>query len=414
MKSSTGRWVIGEDFFDREGDLKNLKRLVQDHHHVLLTGQRRMGKTSVARELSRQLEAEGWTCLFCDAEAATSPEDLIAEIAYAAQPVTSLLSRAWTKMRRYSDEKFEEVGVSHLRLKVRTGIDAANWKRQGEQLFRKCKAHDQSVLLVIDELPIFLQRILASDQGPQRVDGFLSWLRAVTQHLGKNGPVLMVSGSIGLQPFVNRLGIPDRINYLYPYRLGPWDKTTSVRCFKHLAKTNKLPIANGVAEAVYEALGIGIPHHIQSFFERLRDYAAIHELNLVSVQDVDTVYRTNLLGPTGQLDLHHYNSRLQDALPEATYRIALLILAEAAIQDVFTRKARASLERRYGRIDKEVQKHVAEALDVLEHDGYLVADNDGHRFCFRLLKEWWAVRFRDHYTPLDDRGNKDYLNEAVK
>ena len=53
MRSSTRRWVGGDDFFDREADLRVLKRLVKGHNHILLTGQRRMGKTSAVRELGR-------------------------------------------------------------------------------------------------------------------------------------------------------------------------------------------------------------------------------------------------------------------------------------------------------------------------------------------------------------------------
>ena len=51
MKSSTGRWVSGDDFFDREPELCILENRVGEGNHVLLTGQRRMGKTSIAREL---------------------------------------------------------------------------------------------------------------------------------------------------------------------------------------------------------------------------------------------------------------------------------------------------------------------------------------------------------------------------
>ena len=39
MKSSTGRWVSGDDFFDREPDLRLLESRVRDGNHVLLTGQ---------------------------------------------------------------------------------------------------------------------------------------------------------------------------------------------------------------------------------------------------------------------------------------------------------------------------------------------------------------------------------------
>ena len=64
MRSSTGRWVGGDDFFDREAELRILKRLVDSHNHILLTGQRRMGKTSVVRELGRRLVDEDWAFLF--------------------------------------------------------------------------------------------------------------------------------------------------------------------------------------------------------------------------------------------------------------------------------------------------------------------------------------------------------------
>ena len=39
MKSSTGRWVSGDDFFDREPELRLLESRVRDGNHVLLTGQ---------------------------------------------------------------------------------------------------------------------------------------------------------------------------------------------------------------------------------------------------------------------------------------------------------------------------------------------------------------------------------------
>ena len=93
MRPSTGRWVSGDDFFDRESELLILKTQVRDHNHMLLTGQQRMGKTSIARELGRRLEAKGWVFLFTDVEGATCPEDVIVEIAQAAHPVRSISSR---------------------------------------------------------------------------------------------------------------------------------------------------------------------------------------------------------------------------------------------------------------------------------------------------------------------------------
>ena len=46
-------WVDGDRFFDREAEIKALAARVRDGTHTLLTAQRRMGKTSLVRELFR-------------------------------------------------------------------------------------------------------------------------------------------------------------------------------------------------------------------------------------------------------------------------------------------------------------------------------------------------------------------------
>ncbi len=43
-------------------------------------------------------------------------------------------------------------------------------------------------------------------------------------------------------------------------------------------------------------------------------------------------YRTGLLGPFGQNDLVHYETRLKDGLDDETFSIAMEILAEAATE----------------------------------------------------------------------------------
>ena len=408
MRSATGRWVSGSDFFDREPELRILEQRVCEGNHVLLTGQRRMGKTSITRELGRRLTTTGgWVALFTDVGDATCPEDVIADVARAAHPILpirSLLGRAAIVAPR-AVGAIEEVGASGFRLKIRAGLDAGNWRSHGERLFRGCAKHDKRVLLVIDELPIFLKRMLRAEDGVTRVEGFLSWLRGVLQGLGGDSPVLIVSGSIGLMPLVQRLGIPDRVNYLDPFRLGPWSREASIECFARLAKSTSLAVDDGVAGAVYDALGIGIPHHVQSFFARLRDFAAMENRDRVTVADVDKVYRTGLLGPSGQNDLAHYETRLGDALDEESRSIAMEMLAEAATQGVLTAGARVRLGELYSRVVGDAHARITEILDLLVHDGFLEATGGDHGFPSRLLRDWWAARFRAHHVPVADRSS---------
>ena len=403
MRSSTGRWVCGDDFFDREADLRILENYVKDHNHVLLTGQRRMGKTSVVMELGRRLETLDWAFLFADVEGATCAEDAIAEIARAVHPVRPISSRFANGMKRWLNVNVEEINAYDFSVKIRAGLDTGSWRRHGEQLLNACAMHDKPVLLVIDELPIFLKRMVQHDSDARRVDEFLSWLRKALQSHGENSPVLIISGSIGLEPLVRRQGISDRINHLYSYRLAPWGRDTSIKCFNLLAKNYELNVEEGVADEVYETLGVGIPHHVQSFFARMRDFTMMRGRDRILVEDVKTVYRTELLGPPGQNDLVHYETRLKEALEDENYSIAMEILAEAATQELFTQDAQRCLEQLYSNVVDDVSRRTLDTLEVLVHDGYLSLDGDGYRFPSRLLKDWWSARFRGHHIPLPNR-----------
>lgn len=404
MRSSTGRWVSGDDFFNRDGELRILESRIQDGNHIVMTGQRRMGKTSILQELGRRLEEKGWIFLFADVEGATSEEDVVTKLAEVLHQYQPLPRRAWNIVGRRSAEfwrRLKQVSARDFAVEFRSVLDAGNWRDHGHLLVRRCASFDKPVVVAVDEVPIFLSRLLQQENGAARVDVFLSWLRAAFQRQTGTSAVLVVSGSIGLAPLVQRLGISDRINHLDPFRLGPWDRETSVACFEELATSGGFAVDEGVAEAVYDRLGIGIPQHVQSFFARLRDYALRHDQECITLEDVDAVYRTELLGPSGQNDLAHYEARLRDAVGDETrYAIAMEILAEAAVQGVITSDARHHLDTRHSKLLSDAPRQVLETLDVLVYDGYLESDTEGYHFTSNLLRDWWKARFRDHYAPL--------------
>ena len=105
------------------------------------------------------------------------------------------------------------------------------------------------------------------------------------------------------------------------------------------------------------------------------------------IADVEEVYNKELLGPSGQSDLAHYETRLKDAFDEDGYSIAMKILAEAAVHQVFTATARKNLEQLYAPIMENIHECVADAFNILEHDGYLIAGEGGIAFlrvCYRI------------------------------
>ena len=131
----------------------------------------------------------------------------------------------------------------------------------------------------------------------------------------------------------------------------------------------------------------------------------MHSRDRVTTKDVAEVYRRELLGPSGDNDLVHCRTRIEEGPGgEESCMIAMEILDEAADQGVFTPDARRCPAPRYAPTGDDAPGRIAEVLEILVHDGYLEAvEKGGHRFPFRLLRDWWSARCRDHHTPLRSR-----------
>ena len=225
---------------------------------------------------------------------------------------------------------------------------------------------------------------------------------------------MLVSGSIGLVPLVQRLRLSDRINYLHAFRLGPWNRADSEECFRHLAAHYGLELEQGVAGAVYDRLGIGVPQHIQCFFARLRHSPEVRGVGKIGTKDVERISQTVMLGPAGQTDLPHYDTRLRDALgDDLDYKVACRILGEAAIQGSFSPAARTALKRAYAGSPEQANKRITTIIDILVHDGYLEPDGDAYRFCSQWLKDWWAKRSGSHTVPLESMPTQDLDEQRI-
>ena len=395
--------MLGKDFFDRKHEITVLRDLALARNHVLISGQRRMGKTSLIRELSRQLETEGWVTFFMDVEGASSPEDFVSNAARTIHSARPIASRFLNTVRHFITENVDELSAGQFSLKLRENLDPGNWKRHGDEIFKSCSALDCPVVFAIDELPMFLTLMRRNDGDDRRVAEFLSWLRHLVQELGSAMPVLFLSGSIGLAPLVRRLNLTDRINYLHPFRVGPWSEEICVQFFNRMSTEYNLELERDSAKTAFALLGLGIPQHAQSFFARLREFATKNSIVKVTSDHVKTVYETELLGPSGQIDLVHYESRLKEALDDDSFTLAMEILAETAVERQFTSEGRHTLERIYSKLLADCAGQITDVLEILVHDGYLTQKGTKFIFASNLLCDWWHARFRDHYVSLAKR-----------
>ena len=413
LRKAGGNWVEGNRFFDREAEIEALMERVEDGTHMLVTAQRRMGKTSLVRELLRRLREDGnFATVFVDLEDASTAADAVVEIAAASREVRGSWIRIkdWiAKSTTTAMDRVDELGVSELRVKLRAGIDAGSWRAKGDALFASLTASEKPVVLAIDELPILVNRLLKGHDykiTPERrrhADEFLSWLRKNGQaHRGRIR--IVVSGSVGLEPILEQAGLSAHANIFSPFDLRPWDERTTVECLGELAESYGLQLPEEVRVAMFRRLRCGVPHHVQQFFDKLHESLRRAGRREASLDDAGRVYAEEMLGVRGQVHLEHYQSRLRMVLGDEGYGVALELLTEAAVSD--GRLTGGSI-RQYGEylasMPDEVSVQIKDVLHVLEHDGYLTRHGDGYRFVSGLLEDWWRARQARGFVPFIQR-----------
>lgn len=397
LRKTVGVWVDGDRFFDREIEILELQDRVRHGTHTLLTAQRRMGKTSLVRELLNRSDSGGGTGgVFVNLEDATDPADAIVAIGLQSRSKRSVLRRLREGTVKALG-RIEDVQLPELRIKLRAEIDGGNWKQKGDEILEALAEHHAPIVLAIDELPLLVSRMLKGRDyrmTPERIDTtdeFLSWLRRNAQ-THRDRICMVVSGSIGIAPILRQAGLSATMNVFSAYQLGPWEQAIASRCLEKLAETYELDLPPAVRSAICHRLRSCIPHHVQQFFDALHRHLMIQGRQNATIEDAESAYRHEMLGPRGKIDMDHYEERLKLVLGIDGYKVALELLAKTAGDGLLRPKSIDSYEKTLRAAADAGADSLRFVLEVLEHDGYLARGPDGYRFESGLLEDWQRAR----------------------
>ena len=336
--------------------------------------------------------------------------DAVAEMATQARPLQGVRRRMTSLLRnsvRDVRDNIEELSISEIRVRLRAGLDAGSWQRIGDQVFEALAANDRPVVLAIDELPILVNRLLKGHEyrvTPERLaatDAFMGWLRRCCQiHRGR--VCLIISGSVGLEPVLSQAGLSAHANVYTTLDLRPWSHDVAVECLAALARGYGIRLPDEIRREMCRRLRCCVPHHVQLFFLLLYEHLVRDQRNEATLDDVERVYRRDLLSVRGQAGLVHYEERLRMVLGDVGYTESLGLLSEAVANGGLLTRQVIELYRSEpaGAGDGD---SVANVLYVLQHDGYLEESEGGYAFVSGLLEDWWRARHGQGFTSITDR-----------
>lgn len=412
LKNKYGPWVSGEDFFNRDTEVRRLTELIDDGNNILVVAPRRVGKTSLIRETFRRMEERNRDyLLFVDVQHCSTPEDVIVATSLVACPYQALkdkifdvFSSFWKQFR----ENVESIGSGELlEIKFREGL-GGDWQAKGQKILGNLAQADRPIAICFDELPIMLTRLLSRlnekeyETKQNSADVFLTWLRHL---MGEHQDKLrfIVCGSIGLEPILKRHGLSHTITQLRAFPLQPWSHETAEACLNALALRYDLKWANEAQRSLLDHLGSYIPHHVQMFFGHLYEDCRRRSSNLLSPEDVKRIYQTSMLSTRGHAELADYEERLLRVLDRDSVTLALDLLTETAVAGILEPQTARLLAQSL--LLKNSDAVLREVLDILQHDGYLEWDEHKKAWLFAsfLMKDWWKKRFSQSYVPPQER-----------
>ena len=178
MRNCCGPPVEGDNFFGRKKELEQLWRQLE-RQHILVAAPRRVWKTSIFLKLKNEPQ-QGWNVIFLNVEACEKPEDFTQEVLSALANLADdaqwqrELTNNWHKF----GESLKKVKLGGVEAEFQSQIPA--WKKRLEDLFLSVLQDGHKVLFIIDEFPIFIQRL--SEVSAPAAQDFLHFFRSIRLH----------------------------------------------------------------------------------------------------------------------------------------------------------------------------------------------------------------------------------------
>ena len=388
--------VRGEDFYGREKFVDLVWEKLQVGH-VLLAAPRRFGKTSVMYCL---IDEPRHDCkiIHADLEHLTEPADLITlliiqlakdtRFAKVASKLSYFPKTLWSRFKT----NFEEIELLKVKVKLRESL-RSNWQEKGEELFKLIADTEQTIIFILDEFPMMIDRMARSEKHREEAITLLRWLRRLRQSLTAPNVRFLIGGSIGIGHVLNGLGEIKSINDFEQITLPHFTTKVAAAFLDELSTKYKIPLTTPTKRKMLSVIGEPIPYFIQIIFSEV---AKAHKQDdePITPKKVEKIYRDKILGVECKTYFDHYYGRLRDYYDAAEEKAAKLILRQLALSETLSRDVcYQHYKREIG--SKADIENFNRLMVNLENDFYVRYDADKRRYEFasKLLRDWWLRHY---------------------
>lgn len=370
--------MTGDDFYGRKLELQKAHSLLDTNHSLVLSAPRRIGKSSFARRLIEEKQAQGWKCVYVDLERIKHQDKFF-------ETLTSEFSKSkvWKEAAGAVSDILKGIkGIGPVKL------DFSNERQTSDIYSQLAEAidHGKDTLIVVDELSLFLGSIDKTDASTD-VAYFLNWFRSLRQ-VADTRIRWIFCGSVGLHNFTKMRNLSMTINDLFPFDFDELSEEESYGLLRALAASEGISMDEEAVDYFLKQLDWHIPYFIQLLFTSIKSKTAGSESATIQMIDdaFEELSESNALN-TWSERLTEYNGLEKGA------RLILNLLS--ASDDGMTRDQLMQAYMSRLRLDDDLSadKDLSDVLDMLQQDGYIIRRNGRRVFRSPLLKKWWRYKY---------------------
>lgn len=384
MKTNPGGQIDPAEIVGRDRLIGHLWDVLL-RQSLVLTAERRMGKTSIVRKMMAEATADKLP-VYRDLERVHAPIEFT-QLVY--DDVSAYLSRSDRTARR-AQQQLGQLGGTEIKGLIKLPDFAGpHWKTLLAKIIEDLVEHqDRTVILFWDELPLMLYNIKRR-AGEAAATEILDTLRALRQ---THRELRMVfTGSIGLHNVISSLRdggyANDPTNDMYTVDVPPLDPEHALELAAHLLRGERVKVSDLEACAGRVAVAVdGIPYFIHHVVDQLKQRGGT-----ASPEAVDEVVTQSISDQQDRWHLRYYRDRIKiyyapEEQPFALNALDVLSVAEGplAFDELFNRlKSRMVTEDRERALD---------VLALLQRNHYVAQGGDGtFGFRFPLIRRCWRI-----------------------
>ena len=377
----TGPPVEGNEFYGRETELQYAwKYHISNGVSLLLSVPRRVGKSSFAKRMLKMAEKNKWKTLYLDLQGIGTESEFVKLFK------KELNSEKWWNKTgdvilklSESIECFEVAGYKIPKLNPNV------WRNDTYQKIKELIEKTDEILIVIDELTIYLNHLLTQESGKEKVEFFLEWLRSFRQTTKARW---IFCSSVGIENFASMHQLSKHLNDIHSFPLGAFREDEAKVFISRLDVDEKVQFTDYHIQYILDKLVWHLPFFIQILVEKINFLVCVEGKQLTN-NTVDEAYNrliTENHFNTWDERLKEYNEYEDNArkilksctLPHGENRENLLANLSANKSDID--------------IDK-METILSKLLNMLKNDGYLAEHNGKYIFRSPLLRDFWYNRF---------------------